>query len=143
MVTGSSLPFLGILNKAIRLAKYEEIPNLSDYYTKDEIDDKINDNPKISIKTNVRASSGLSFSCDFRPIAFFGNRFDSNRDTYEWVEYIGSSSMGYYRSSKYSGGLGMGGGSYAIRVSVSGNSVSISGFETITQSRYFNFIVFG
>lgn len=149
--TGLSLPFLGIGNKATRLAKYNEIPNLSNYYTKDEIDDKFENESsddysscKFLSVNNVNARTGLSFSCNFRPLAIFGSSYIRSNDVYEWIEYIGTGTVGYCRLSSYSGDISYGSSrSYAINVNYSGNNVTISGFNTITSSRSFNLIVFG
>ena len=130
------------------MAKYEEIPNLSNYYTKDEIDNKFESDDYSSCKfllvSNVNATTSLSFSCNFRPLAIFGNNSYGDYDAYEWIEYIGTGAIGYYRLSPYSEDISYGSSiSYVIFVNYSDNIVTIGGFNTITNSRNFNFIVFG
>lgn len=52
--TGPNYPYLGISDSAIRLAKYNELPNMENYVTKDKLDSIITD--KLPIK---------SFSVDY------------------------------------------------------------------------------
>lgn len=155
MSTGLSLPFLGISNQATRLAKYEEIPNLSNYYTKDEIDNKFESDDyslcKFLLVNNVNATTSLSFSCNFRPLAIFGSSYgyyDGWSNVYEWIEYIETDTImgkiGYYRLSPFNDDTPYSSSkSYVIFVNYSDNNVTISGFNSIVNSRRFNLIVFG
>lgn len=155
MSTGLSLPFLGISNQATRLAKYEEIPNLSNYYTKDEIDNKFESDDyslcKFLLVNNVNATTSLSFSCNFRPLVIFGSSYgyyDSWSNVYEWIEYIGTDTIrgniGYYRLSPFNDDTPYSSSkSHVIFVNYSDNNVTISGFNSITSSRSFNLIIFG